>query len=124
MQLFETEFRLFVHYGQGWEHETTELTVAAIRQRAAEYRANCPQFPIKWGRVRVLTSEARDHAREVLRACGIERGADFHSLPAASVEALLAYADRDKYRQPRCANGSRGRYYHSRMQRHARGREK
>lgn len=119
MSAYQTEYRLFVHYGQGWEHETTESTLAAIRARAAEYRSNC-SYPVKWSRARVVSDEAREGAREVLRACGIERGADFHTLPAATVDALLTYADRDKYRKPRAANGSRGRYYHARIQRLAR----
>jgi len=120
MKAYETEFRLFVNYGQRWEHETTESSYREIVQRVKEYRENAPGNPVKWSRARVVTDEARDHAREVLRACGIERGADFHALPAATVEALIAYADRDKYRKPRDANGSRGRYYHARIQRLAR----
>lgn len=120
MRAYETEFRLFVNYGQGWEHETTESSPRAIVQRVREYRANAPEYPVKWKSARVVSDAARDHAREVLRACGIDRGADFHTLPAAAVEALIAYADRDKYRKPRAANGSRGRYYHDRIQRLAR----
>lgn len=119
MGIFETEYRLFVNYGQGWEHETTESDPRAIVTRVKEYRANAPEYPVKWTRVRCLSEEAREHARDVLRACGIERGADFFTLSAAAVEALLAHADRDKYRKPKTANGSRGRYYHDRMQRHA-----
>ena len=118
MGAFETEFRLFVRYGQGWEHETTESTVTAIRQRMAEYKANTP-YPVKWSKHRVLTDEARDHARNVLRACGVPLGADFHTLGSTTVEALLEHADRDRYRKPRHANGSRGRYYHAMLQRRA-----
>lgn len=120
MGIYETEYRLFVNYGQGWEHETTESSPRAIVERVKEYRANAPEYPVKWKSARVVTDEARTSAREVLKACGIELGADFHTLPAATVDALLAYADRDKYRKPRTANGSRGRYYHARLQRLAR----
>lgn len=40
-------WKLYVHYGQGWEHELTELSRSEIVQRAKEYRENCPQYPIK-----------------------------------------------------------------------------
>lgn len=48
-------YRLFVNYGQGWEHEVTEFTHSAIRERVREYRENCPQYPVKWrsGRDRI-----------------------------------------------------------------------
>ena len=59
-------------------------------------------------------------AREALRLCKISVGADFHTLSSSQVEALLAEADRVKYRKPRNANGSRGRYFHDLLQRCAR----
>lgn len=48
-------WRLFVNYGQGWEHELTEFTYAEARQRLQEYRDNCPQYParLQIGRERV-----------------------------------------------------------------------
>ncbi len=119
MAAYQTEFRLLVDYGQGFEHETTESTALAIRERIKEYRANCPQYPVKWRRVRVVSDEGRETARGVLRACGIAMGADFHALSSDIVESLLVHADRLKYRKPKCANGSRGRYFHSLMQRRA-----
>lgn len=60
-------------------------------------------------------------ARGVLTACGIARGTDFHTLSTSTVESLLAWADHYKYRKPKNANGSRGRYFHNLMQRRARG---
>lgn len=49
------EFRLFVNYGfgHGWEHEITEDSREEIRARVREYRDNCPEYPVKWRKVRV-----------------------------------------------------------------------
>ena len=60
------------------------------------------------------------NAREVLRGARVALGQDFHTLFAGQVEALLVEADRVKYRKPRNANGSRGRYFHDLLQRRAR----
>lgn len=60
-------------------------------------------------------------ARAVLLACAIPIGADFHTLNTSTVESLLYWADHYKYRKPKNANGSRGRYFHDLMQRRARG---
>lgn len=59
-------------------------------------------------------------AHEALQRAGVAVGADFHTLSSSQVEALLAEADRVKYRKPRNANGSRGRYFHDLLQRCAR----
>ena len=40
-------WRLYVDYGQGWEHELDEFTLDEARQIRKEYRENCPQYPIK-----------------------------------------------------------------------------
>ncbi len=53
------EFRLYVDYGQGWEHEISEDTRKEIKERRKEYQANCSQYPTKWIKVRVkITKEA------------------------------------------------------------------
>jgi hypothetical protein len=52
-------------------------------------------------------------ARDLLAAYDISRSADFHTLSSEQVDALLASADAFKYRKPRNANGSRGRYFHA-----------
>ena len=44
---------LYVNYGQGYEEEIHEDTRAGIRQRAKEYRENCPQYPVKWSLKRI-----------------------------------------------------------------------
>ena len=36
-------WRLYVDYGQGWEHELDEFTLDEARQTRKEYRENCPQ---------------------------------------------------------------------------------
>lgn len=62
----------------------------------------------------------RTTAHDVLQRAGVPLGADFHRLHSSQVDALLAEADRLKYRKPRNANGSRGRYFHDLLQRRAR----
>jgi hypothetical protein len=69
--------------------------------------------------MRTTTDTARDDARAILAACQITIGEDFYTLSASQVGALLDYADRHKYRKPRNANGSRGRYFHALIQRRA-----
>lgn len=54
------EWRLWIDYGQGWEHETTEDTGTLIRTRCREYRENCQEYPRKiTGPHRVKIEEAR-----------------------------------------------------------------
>ena len=56
------EFRLFVNYGQGWEEVHATTTRASIRESAKEYRANAPQYPVKWTgphRVKIDREESR-----------------------------------------------------------------
>lgn len=59
----------------------------------------------------------RSDARAVLRACNVPIGANFFGLSSSTVSDLLAHADSWRYRQPKNANGSRGRYWHDRLQR-------
>ena len=62
----------------------------------------------------------RLNARCILDSLGIRRGADFHTLPASKVDALLVQADLARYQKPKEANGSRARYFHDLLQRRAR----
>jgi hypothetical protein len=59
----------------------------------------------------------RSEASDILARCHVDRAHDFHRLPSDQVEALLAEADRVKYRRPKNANGSRARYFHARLTR-------
>lgn len=59
-------------------------------------------------------------AREILARCHVARDANFHALDAGTVESLLEFADLYKYRKPKNANGSRGRYWTAYLQRVAR----
>lgn len=59
-------------------------------------------------------------AGAILSRCGVERGADFHTLRLDTVERLIEFADDYGYRKPRNANGSRARYWHDYLQRVAR----
>lgn len=56
-------------------------------------------------------------ARQILIKCQAQ--GDFHRLPSTTVEQLLDYAEEHKYRKPRNANGSRGRYFHALLVRRA-----
>lgn len=49
-------WRFFVNYGQGWEHETTELSRDAMKENRRAYRESCP-YPlrIRRGRDRIET---------------------------------------------------------------------
>lgn len=59
----------------------------------------------------------REQALEVFQLSGVRGDADFHTLSSSEVDALLAQADRLKYRKPQNANGSRGRYFYAACQR-------
>lgn len=61
-------------------------------------------------------------AIQQLAAQGVDvKTADFHTLSSADVDRVLAWADLCRYRKPRNANGSRGRYFLARLQRIANG---
>ena len=49
----------------------------------------------------------------------IDTSKDFHTLSSREVEAVLAEADRQKYRKPKNASGSRARYFFQKLQREA-----
>ena len=66
----------------------------------------------------MYTHEALE-ARETLARCRVPLGADFFTLSTTQVMDLLAEAVRHKYHKPKNANGSRGRYFHARLQRRA-----
>jgi len=55
-------WRFYLNYGQGWEHEITEFTVAEMRVNRKAYRENAPQYPLRitLGRERVTTSLAHE----------------------------------------------------------------
>jgi hypothetical protein len=57
------------------------------------------------------------NVRELLRALKIDPTQNFYTLSASQVDGLLVEADRVRYRKPRNANGSRGRYFYARLQR-------
>jgi hypothetical protein len=61
----------------------------------------------------------KQRAIDALARCGVPVGANFHTLTSLQVAALIDEADAAKYRKPANANGSRGRYFHERLQRQA-----
>jgi hypothetical protein len=62
----------------------------------------------------------RTNARAIFAHLKIGLDQDFHTLSPSQVEGLLEEADRVRYQKPKNANGSRGRYFHARLQRQAR----
>lgn len=56
-------------------------------------------------------------ASDILSRVGADRDTDFHTLPSRQVDRLLEFADLYKYRKPKNANGSRGRYFFAYLQR-------
>lgn len=65
----------------------------------------------------------RSDAREILRRCEVPIGTDFFTLDSFRVEMLVSEGRKIKYRKPKNANGSYGRYFHDYMQRRAQGGE-
>lgn len=63
---------------------------------------------------------ARLNAIQTLKYLNISVGQDYHTLGSVQICGLLAEADRVHYQVPKDANGSRSRYFHDRLQRHAR----
>lgn len=61
----------------------------------------------------------RATALAVLEAANCHVGQDFHTLSSSQVDLILVEADRVRYQKPKSANGSRGRYFYDRLQRHA-----
>ena len=61
----------------------------------------------------------RLNAIMILRALKIAVGQDFYTLRESQVDALHEAADEAKYQKPKNANGSRARYFHDKLQRHA-----
>lgn len=64
----------------------------------------------------------RSAALAVFEKWGIDPSEDFFTLTPSQVCMIVEEADRQKYRKPKNANGSRGRYFYARMQRKARDR--
>ena len=42
------EWRVMVNYGDGFEEVHTATSRTEAKQIAADYRANSPQYPVKW----------------------------------------------------------------------------
>ena len=56
-------------------------------------------------------------AHDILQRCGISEYDNFYALTSSQVSDLLEFADTYKYRKPKNANGSRGRYFHAMLTR-------
>lgn len=59
----------------------------------------------------------RRQALEILSACSVPVGGDYHVLGSSQVDALLVEAGKRHYRKPQNASGSRARYFHAYVQR-------
>lgn len=55
----------------------------------------------------------KDQAESLMTRYSIPIGANFHTLDSFTVGNILTAADEYKYRKPRAANGSRGRYFYA-----------
>ena len=55
----------------------------------------------------------REQVKAILADCGIDPQTDYHALTSTQVDALLTKAKAWKYRKPKNANGSLGRYFHA-----------
>lgn len=62
----------------------------------------------------------RFSSREILKGINAHVGQDFHTLSSSQVDKLLEVANRERYRKPPQANGSRARYFYELVQRRAR----
>lgn len=60
-----------------------------------------------------------DDAKKILFAAGALIGGDYDTLRFDEKIKLLKASDRYTYRAPKHANGSKGRYWHDRLQREA-----
>ncbi len=47
-------WKLWINYGQGWENECIEETYTGYIENRRAYRENCPQYPQRWTRARIL----------------------------------------------------------------------
>ena len=56
-------------------------------------------------------------ATHLVAVYNIPLGRDFFTLRSSEVERVLDAADSVKYRRPKNANGSRGRYFYARLAR-------
>lgn len=54
---------------------------------------------------------SKDDARALCNVFGINPRLDWHTMPSAMKEAVLRAADERRYKKPKNANGSRGRYF-------------
>ena len=55
----------------------------------------------------------REQVKAILAGCGVDPQTDYDALTSTQVDALLIKADAWRYRKPKNANGSRGRYFHA-----------
>lgn len=53
------EWQLWINYGQGFEHETSEETFTDVKNQSKCYAENCPQYArkIKFKRVKIESGE-------------------------------------------------------------------
>jgi len=66
-------------------------------------------------------TEQQQDSLEILANINASVRQDFHTLSSTQVCKLLEVADIRKYRKPKHANGSRGRYFYALVQRRAKG---
>jgi hypothetical protein len=55
-------WRFYVNYGQGWEYEITEYTLAGMKENRKAYRENCPEYPVRIAKGREKIQEGKIYA--------------------------------------------------------------
>lgn len=65
----------------------------------------------------MVTKRTAQWARETARSYNIPLGADYHTLSSGTVYMIIAAGQEARYRQPRNANGSFGRYFYAYLNR-------
>ena len=61
--------------------------------------------------VELMARMAKEEARAFCSVFGIDPRQDWHTMSSGMKEAVLKAADSRKYKAPKNANGSRGRYF-------------
>jgi hypothetical protein len=117
MRKTELEIDIETRTPEGWEVATCEANWKDARQALREYRENEPQYSHRARAHRVPTQEWIDYAKRVLREAHADNGEDFHTLRSEQVEVIVRHAAIVKYRKPKNANGSTGRYFYALLQR-------
>lgn len=65
----------------------------------------------------IMANMSKAEARAFCSILGIDPNQDWHAMPSAMKDAVLRAADARRYKAPKNANGSRGRYFNEYLRR-------